>query len=404
LGQSLQSGTCVIRNARIVLPDLVISQGYLEIVEGRIVKIAEGEAPSTSAQSIFDAQNATLTPGFIDLHVHGGNGGTFNSIDPIEHNLAREFHLKNGTTSMLATTHTTEFATLLEILKSLSLSSKTSNSGSKVLGIHTEGPFISEYKPGAHVVSQLRAGNLSEIDEVISAAEDFIEMVTVAPEIPGGLELIKYLTSKQIISALGHTNATYVQAVAGIKAGARSTTHLFNAMSALSHRDPGAVGAILDHDEIFAELILDGIHIDEAIFRIALKCKGIDRINLITDATSLAGFPDGNYGELPDRAVTKIGGKIVVSGTETLAGSALDMNMVYQNAAKFAPLSLSELSKITSLNAAKVLGKEAEIGSIQIGKLADLVLLDSEFNACATMIEGEWKYVNEDWKAALSGK
>ena len=398
----MQSDTCVIKNARIVLCDSVISNGFLEIEAGKIVKISEGQAPSSSTGSIFDAQKATLTPGFIDLHVHGGNGGTFNSIDSAEHNLAREFHLKNGTTSLLATTHTTEFSYQLAILKSLSTSSRSNPSGSKVLGIHTEGPFISAHKPGAHVVAQLRTGDLSEIDEVISAADNFISMVTVAPEIPGGLDLIKYLTSKGIISAIGHTNATYAQASAGIKAGARSTTHLFNAMSALSHRDPGAVGAILDSDEIFAELILDGIHIDEAIFRIALKSKGIDRINLITDATSLAGFPDGDYGALPDRAVTKTGGKIVVAGTDTLAGSALDMNMVYKNAAKFAQLSQPELSKITSLNAARILGKESEIGSIEVGKLADLVLLDSEFNVCATMIEGQWKHVSAGWEEALS--
>ena len=398
----MQSGTCVIRNAQIVLPESVISNGYLEIVDGRIVKISAGDVSSSSTGLIFDAQKATLTPGFIDLHVHGGNGGTFNSVDPAEHNLAREFHLKNGTTSMFATTYTTDFPTSLAILKSLAMSSRTNQRGSKVLGIHTEGPFISEHKPGAHVVTQLRAGNLSEIDEVISAADGFIAMVTVAPEIPGGLDLIKYLASKNIISAIGHTNATYAQTVAGIKAGAKSTTHLFNAMSALSHRDPGAVGAILDSDEIFAELILDGIHIDEAIFRIALKSKGIDRINLITDATSLAGFPDGDYGSLPDRAVTKTAGKIVVSGTNTLAGSALDMNMVYKNAAKFAQLSQPELSKITSLNAAKISGKEADIGSIEVGKLADLVLLDAEYNACATMIEGQWRHVSAGWQAVLS--
>ena len=398
----MQSGTCVIKNARIVLPESVISNGFLEIVDGRIARISAGEYSTSNTELIFDAQEATLTPGFIDLHVHGGNGGTFNSIDPAEHNLAREFHLKNGTTSMLATTHTTEFSNLLAILKSLSTSSRSNKNGSKVLGIHTEGPFISEYKPGAHVVAQLRAGNLSEIDEVISSADDFITMVTVAPEIPGGLDLIKYLKSKNIISAIGHTNATYAQTVAGIKAGARSTTHLFNAMSALSHRDPGAVGAILDSDEIFAELILDGIHIDEAIFRIALKSKGIDRINLITDATYLAGFPDGDYGSLPGRTVTKTGGKIVVAGTDTLAGSALDMNMVYKNAAKFAELSQPELSKITSLNAARILGKESDIGSIEVGKLADLVLLDTEFSACATMVEGQWKHVSAGWEEVLS--
>ena len=399
----MQSANCVIRNARIVLPESLIFNGFLEIVDGRITKVSEGEPSSSSTDLIFDAQKATLTPGFIDLHVHGGNGGAFTSIDPAEHTLAREFHLKNGTTSMLASTHTTEFSSLLEILTSLAISSRSNKSGSKVLGIHTEGPFISEHKPGAHVVAQLKEADLSAIDEVISAADNFISMVTVAPEIPGGLELIRYLVKKNIVSSIGHTNATYAQAVEGIKAGARSTTHLFNAMSPLQHRNPGVVGAILDNDEIFAELILDGIHIHEAIFRIALKSKGVDRINLITDATSLAGLPDGEYGELPDRAVTKTGGKIVVAGTDTLAGSALSMNMVYQNAAKFAPLTLSELSKISSLNAARILGKEADIGSIEVGKLADLVLLDSESNVCATMIEGQWKYVNDAWEAALSG-
>ena len=400
----MQSGTCVIRNARIVLPEQVISNGFLEIADGKIVKVAEGEPSSSTSELVYDAHKATITPGFIDLHVHGGNGGAFTSIDPAEHNLAREFHLKNGTTSMLASTHTTEFSSLLAILKSLAESSRSNRNGSKVLGIHTEGPFISEHKPGAHVIAQLKTGDLSSIEEVLSAADNFVSMVTVAPEIPGGLEAIKYLSKKNIITSIGHTNATYAQAVEGIKAGARSTTHLFNAMSPLAHRDPGAVGAVLDNEDIFAELILDGIHIHEAIFRIALKSKGVDRINLITDATSLAGLADGEYGEVPDRAVTKIGGKIVLSGTDTLAGSALSMNMVYQNAAKFAQLTLSELSKISSLNAAKILGKESEIGSLEVGKLADLVLLDAESKVCATMIEGEWKYVSGEWEEALSSQ
>ena len=398
----MQAATCVIKNARIVLPESLISHGFLEIVNGRIARIAEGDYSSTDSAVLFDANGSTLSPGFIDLHVHGGNGGTFTSTDPAQHALAREFHLKRGTTSMFASTHTTEFSDLLEILKSLSASTRSDKNGSKVLGIHTEGPFISEHKPGAHVVAQLKAADLSLIDEVLSAGDDFISMVTVAPEIPGGLELIKYLTKKNIISSIGHTNATYAQAVAGIQSGARSTTHLFNAMSALSHRDPGAVGAILENEDIFAELILDGIHIDEAIFRIALKCKGVDRINLITDATSLAGFPDGEYKVLSDRAVSKIGGKIVVAGTDTLAGSALDMNMVYKNAATFARISQPELSKISSLNAAKIAGKESDIGSIEVGKLADLVLLDTENTVCATMIEGEWKYVNSALNEALS--
>jgi N-acetylglucosamine-6-phosphate deacetylase len=397
----LQSASCVIKSAQIVLPEIVIPNGFIEVTNGKITGVSPGEPSLTNAVKIFDVKGATLTPGFIDLHVHGGNGGSFNSTDPTEYMLAREFHLKHGTTSLLASTFTSEFSYSLEVLRALAQSTNSDKSSCKVLGIHTEGPFISANKPGAHTVSLLKIGDLSAVDQVISAADNFISMVTVAPEIPGGMELIKYLTENNIVISIGHTNATYAQAKAGIMAGARSATHLFNAMSPLSHRDPGAVGAILDSESIFAEMILDGVHIDEAIFRIVLACKGEDRINLITDATSLAGMPDGDYEVLSDRKVRKEGGKILISGTETLAGSALDMNQAYKNAARFAQIGLSGLSKISSLNAAKIIGRESDIGSLEIGKWADLVLLDSESTVCATMIEGQWKFMSTEWESNL---
>jgi N-acetylglucosamine-6-phosphate deacetylase len=395
------SATLIIQNARIILPTQVISDGYLVIDSGKISAVGEGYPSSNDSINVFDARGNTVMPGFIDLHVHGGGGGSFMSKKPLEHITARKFHAEHGTTSMQATTSTTDFRDLLQVVAALSKSSAESSMGSKVLGIHTEGPFISTMKPGAHLVPLLLNGDILAMNELIQAADDFITMVTLAPEIPGGFELLSYLTGKKIVASVGHTNATYAQVVKAVELGARSATHTFNAMSPLGHREPGAVGGILDSEEIYAEAILDGVHIDEVIFRILLACKGADQINLVTDATALAGKPNGIYPLDALGSLEKTEGKVVLYGTDTLAGSVLDMNSALKNCAKFSSVGLSELSKLSSLNAAKIIGKELELGSLEVGKLADLVLLDSELTVYATMIDGEWEYMNPQYEDNL---
>lgn len=379
-----------LKNANVVTPDGVVSKGIIDVENGRIKQIREESDSKSDDKNAIDLKGKYVFPGFIDLHVHGGGGGSFNSVDPMDHEKARSYHLQHGTTSMLTTTSTTEFEFLEKVLASLSVSAKTPIKGSRVLGIHTEGPFISPKRNGAHHIPLILEGSNELMDRLISASNNLVSMVTVAPEIKGGLDLIKHLISKNIVASLGHSEATFEEATKGIELGATSTTHTFNAMSPLLHREPGMVGAVLDADDIFCEAILDGIHIHPVAFRVLLARKGIDKVNLVTDSTSFAGEVDGKFSRPDGRTLIKDGGRIVIEGSNTLAGSSLNMNMALKNCLKFSTVDLSDLSKLTSLNAAKIIGCENDLGSIESGKIADLVVLDANFDTQAVMMEGVW--------------
>jgi N-acetylglucosamine-6-phosphate deacetylase len=379
-----------LKNATVVTPDGVIRKGIIEIESGRIKQLREESDSKSDDKNAVDLHGKYVFPGFIDLHVHGGGGGSFNSIDPLDHEKARNYHLQHGTTSMLTTTSTTEFEFLEKVLTSLSASAKMPIKGSRVLGIHTEGPFISPQRNGAHHIPLILEGSNELMDRLISASNNLVSMVTVAPEIKGGLELIKHLISKNIVASLGHSEATFEEATKGIELGATSTTHTFNAMSPLLHREPGMVGAVLDADDIFCEAILDGIHIHPVAFRVLLARKGVDKVNLVTDSTSYAGEGDGKFSRPDGRTLIKDGGRIVIEGSNTLAGSSLNMNMALKNCLKFSTVDLSDLSKLTSLNAAKIIGRENDLGSIESCKIADLVVLDANFDTQAVMMEGAW--------------
>lgn len=379
-----------LKNANVVTPDGVVSKGIIDIENGRIKQIREESDSKSDDKNAIDLKGKYVFPGFIDLHVHGGGGGSFNSVDPMDHEKARSYHLQHGTTSMLTTTSTTEFEFLEKVLASLSVSAKMPIKGSRVLGIHTEGPFISPKRNGAHHIPLILEGSNELMDRLISASNNLVSMVTVAPEIKGGLDLIKHLISKNIVASLGHSEATFEEATRGIELGATSTTHTFNAMSPLQHREPGMVGAVLDADDIFCEAILDGIHIHPVAFRVLLARKGIDKVNLVTDSTSYAGECDGKFSRPDGRTLIKDGGRIVIEGSNTLAGSSLNMNMALKNCLKFSTVDLSDLSKLTSLNAAKIIGCQNDLGSIESGKIADLVVLDANFDTQAVMMEGVW--------------
>jgi N-acetylglucosamine-6-phosphate deacetylase len=379
-----------LKNATVVTPDGVITRGIIDIDNGRINQIRKEADSKSEDKNAIDLRGKYVFPGFIDLHVHGGGGGSFNSVDPLDHEKARSYHLQHGTTSMLTTTSTTEFEFLEKVLTSLTVSAKMPIKGSRVLGIHTEGPFISPKRNGAHHIPLILEASNELMDRLISASNNLVSMVTVAPEIKGGLELIKHLISKNIVASLGHSEATFEEATKGIELGATSTTHTFNAMSPLLHREPGMVGAVLDADDIFCEAILDGIHIHPVAFRVLLARKGMDKVNLVTDSTSYAGEGDGKYSRPDGRTLIKEGGRIVIEGSNTLAGSSLNMNMALKNCLKFSTVDLSDLSKLTSLNAAKIIGCESDLGSIEIGKIADLVVLDANFDTQAVMMEGVW--------------
>ena len=365
-----------LKNATVVTPDRVIEKGVIDIENGRIKQVREQSDSTPDDRNALDLSGKYIFPGFIDLHVHGGGGGSFNSVDPLDHEKARSYHLQHGTTSMLTTTSTTEFLFLEKVLASLSASAKAPSKGSRVLGIHTEGPFISPKRNGAHHIPLILEGSIELMDRLIFASNGSVSMVTVI--------------SKKIVASLGHSEATFEEATKGIELGATSTTHTFNAMSPLRHREPGMVGAVLDSDDIFCEAILDGVHIHPVAFRVLLARKGIDRVNLVTDSTSYAGEGDGKFSRPDGRTLVKEGNRIVIEGSDTLAGSSLNMNLALKNCLKFSGIELHDLSKLASLNAAKIIGLDRDLGSIENGKIADLVVLDANFDTQAVMMEGVW--------------
>ena len=303
-------------NLKVVLPSEVLEDMSIILEGSRILDIVPLGRESGFTTK-FDLKGQIAFPGFIDVHVHGGGGGSFSCTDSAKHFAARQFHLSNGTTSLYATTSTTDLNTFRDSLSALSESSTIDN-GSRVLGIHTEGPFLSPKKQGAHQTSLLRDGSINEFQELIKASSNLIKRTTLAPEIHGGKELFAFLLHEGIQVSVGHSNATYEEALDFFQLGAKSVTHMFNAMSEFNHREPGLVGAALDSANVYTEVILDEVHVHPAAFRILLKSRPIDRIVLITDAVSFAGLQDGESPRADGRAIVKKGMSVKINSKASL--------------------------------------------------------------------------------------
>ena len=352
-------------------------RGTLAIVEGRITAL-EGSAVVEAEARASDLP--LVLPGFIDLHVHGGGGAdTMDAGDALAR-VARQ-HARHGTSAMLATTMTAPLADIEAALRALAPACATRAPGAaRVLGVHLEGPYISPDKLGAQPAFA-RPPSLAEILALHAIAP--IRLVTIAPELLGSLALIPALVEAGMRVQIGHSDASYEQAMAAIEQGASGFTHLFNAMSALHHRAPGAVGAALAHAQ-YAELIPDLLHVHPGAIRAALRA--IPGLFCVTDATAAAGMPDGDY-RLGRQTVTKcLGGVRLADGT--LAGSTLTMDQALRNLVAIG-LTLEEASARVSRHAADYL-RLADRGRLAVGAWADLVLLDARtLQLQQVCIEGE---------------
>jgi len=320
-----------------------------------------------------------VLPGFVDPHVHGGGGADIMMGEGALDTIAR-LHARHGTTSLLATTMTAQRGDLEMALTDVGrrMQRRTSG-GARVLGVHLEGPFISEGKLGAQPRAA-RAGSVAEVSALNGLAP--VRVVTLAPEVTGHLDFIRELRSVGIIPQIGHTLGSYEDGVAALEAGARGFTHLFNAMTGLHHRKPGMLAAALAHAE-YAEIIPDLLHVHPGAIRTALRC--IPRLFCVTDSTAGAGMPDGVY-RLGSQTVTKcLGGVRLADGT--LAGSTLTMFAAFRNLLSLG-LPLAEASKRTSTHAADYLGLE-ERGRVATGCYADLVVMTPTLQLAAVFVEGE---------------
>ncbi|MFF4566544.1 N-acetylglucosamine-6-phosphate deacetylase [Streptomyces sp. NPDC001435] len=368
----------VLAGARVVLPTGTVDDGRM-VVEG--TKIAAGAGPDAET---LDVSGHWLVPGFVDIHNHGGGGASFSgTVDDIL--TAIRTHRQHGTTTLVASTVTDDMDFLV---KQAGLLSELTEQGD-LAGIHFEGPFISPCRKGAHSEDLLRDPDPADVRKLIDAARGRATMVTLATELPGGLDSVRLLAEHGVIAAVGHTDATYEQTVEAIDAGATVATHLFNAMPALGHRSPGPVAALLEDERVTVELINDGTHLHPAALELAFRHAGAGRVAFITDAMDAAGIGDGRYMLGPLEVEVSEGVARLVEGG-SIAGSTLTLDRAFKRAVTVDRLPVEDVVTALSVNPARLLGRYDTIGSLEPGKDADLVLLDAGFELKGVLRRGEW--------------
>lgn len=371
---------------RIVTPSGLLEPGWLRIDDGRIVGVGEGTPPASLAgdEEITDLAGRTIVPGFVDLHVHGGGGGSYTGTDPGEVDKAVRFHRRAGTTRTLASLVTAPPDDLVAATATLADCAEAG----WIAGIHLEGPFLSPSYCGAQDPRYLLAPDIELFDRILAAGRGQVRMITIAPELPGASELIRRVVDAGVIAAIGHSNASYAVATSAIEAGATVATHLFNGMRPLHHREPGIAGAALDRDEVVCELIADGHHLHPATVRLIFAAAG-DRVALVTDAISAAGAPDGRY-RLGPAVVEVRNSKAHLEGTHTLAGSTTTTGASFRHAVVDAGVDLCSAVRAACETPARLLGLDGLIGTIEPGKEADLVVLDRDLAVEAVLRAGRW--------------
>ncbi|MET7735681.1 N-acetylglucosamine-6-phosphate deacetylase [Streptomyces sp. NPDC005402] len=369
----------MLSGANVVLPTGTVKDGQV-VIEGTRITAAAPE----SAQ-VIDVTNHWLVPGFVDLHNHGGGGASFTSGTPEEILEGIRTHRRHGTTTLVASTVTGDMDFLAQ---RAGLLSELAEQGD-IAGVHFEGPFISPCRKGAHSEELLRAPDPAEVRKLIDAARGQAKMLTLATELPGGIDSVRLLVEHGVIAAVGHTDATYEQTVEAIEAGATVATHLFNAMPPLGHRTPGPITALLEDERITVELIDDGTHLHPAALRLAFHHAGPKRVAFITDAMDAAGFGDGRYMLGPLEVEVSEGVARLVEGG-SIAGSTLTLDRAFKRAVTVDRLPVEDVVAAISANPARLLGMSDRIGSLEPGKDADLVLLDHQFDLKGVMRRGEW--------------
>ncbi|MCX4812832.1 N-acetylglucosamine-6-phosphate deacetylase [Streptomyces sp. NBC_01239] len=369
----------ILSGATVVLPTGTVRDGRVIIDGSRIT----GAAPEHA--QILDVTGYTLVPGFVDIHNHGGGGASFTSGTVEDVLKGIHTHRLHGTTTVVASTVTGEMDFLAQ---RAGLLSELAEQGD-LAGIHFEGPFISPCRKGAHSEALLRDPDPADVRKLVDAARGQAKMVTLATELPGGLDSVRLLTELGVIAAIGHTDASYEQTVAAIDAGATVATHLFNAMPPLGHREPGPIAALLEDGRITVELINDGTHLHPAALELAFHHAGAERVAFITDAMDAAGFGDGRYMLGPLEVEVSEGVARLVEGG-SIAGSTLTLDRAFKRAVTVDRLPVEDVVTAISANPARLLGSYDEVGSLEPGKYADLVLLDAEFDLKGVMRRGEW--------------
>jgi N-acetylglucosamine-6-phosphate deacetylase len=382
--------TILLHAARALTPTTEISDAGILIRDGVIEVIAprkDMSLPSGAAE--ISASGQTAIPGFIDVHIHGAGGhdvmeGTDQAMAAVAKTLAR-----HGTTSFVATTVTASpdvtCRSVEGIAHYITRQFEALQTKAEVLGIHYEGPFINKVRRGVHPAEWVQLPSSDLLQRLLQAAAGNARILTIAPELLGAVPCMKAAREAGVVVAMGHTDATYEQARAGIAQGARHAVHVYNAMRPFSHRDSGVIGAVLTSSEVTAELIADGVHVEEAAMRLLLQAKGAGRVILISDGLSATGMPDGKY-MLGGFEVTVSGG-VCRNSEGKLAGSTLTLDRALRNVVALG-IPLADAVRMLTANPAKLLGIEFKKGALRTGADADIVLLDENLQVTNVWTRG----------------
>lgn len=372
-----------------------IERPVVRFSDGRIVSIATADSSGTPAAlhaSVLDFPSATLAPAFFDVHIHGAAGHDLMEATPEALHAIGSFLATKGTGAYLATTVAAPLdatlhavAGLAKLIENPSLIAPERRPVARPIGIHLEGPFLSHEKCGVQPVEHILAPDIAIFNRIFDAAEGKVRLMTIAPEMPGAIELARHATTRGVRISLGHSNAKAAETRAAIAAGAVSATHTFNAMRALDHHEPGILGTVLTTESLYAELICDGIHLKPEIVQLWFKAKGPKRGILITDAMSATGMPDGEY-QLGGFAVQVANGRATARGV--LAGSVLTLDRALANFIEYTATPLEDALPLLTTNPTAMAGFESR-GSLAEGQPANMVALDEAGGLLASIVDGQ---------------
>ena len=387
--------TTVFTARRLFTPVEEVHDAVVIVDDGVISTIASRTAVEIPTQAkVVDFSDSVLSPGFFDIHMHGGAGVDVMRASEFEFSRLGKFLIQHGVTGYFPTTVAApldatykalgRLADVMETMEANAAGDRNSVEA-RPLGIHLEGPFLSHKRRGVHPPEYLVEPTLKIFDELWQAARGHVRMMTIAPEIPGAMEVIAEAARRGVCVSIGHSDADMPVARTAVAKGARHATHTFNAMRPLDHRDPGIIGEVLSDDGITADLIADGIHVSPAVVKVFLQAKGNERAVLITDAISATGMPDGKY-QLGPIEVDVKDGKCTANGS--LAGSVLTMDRAVRNVTQFSNWSLRDAVRAATLNPARAVGMTSRCGTLKAGAPADFAVLSPKGDILKTIVGG----------------
>ncbi|HEX8338759.1 MAG TPA: N-acetylglucosamine-6-phosphate deacetylase [Pyrinomonadaceae bacterium] len=387
--EELKAGALLVEGARLVLPDRVLEGGSLLVDGGRVARVGADESRPAGAR-VLDLGGLTLYPGFIDVHIHGAAGVDALEAEASDLHRVALFLAREGVTAWLPTlvpAPDEDYRRAAAAVEGLMRAQDELPAAARAVGIHYEGPFVNERQCGAlrtaHFKTYARGDELDELTAL--NVEGAAHMITLAPEVEGGVELVAELARRGWVVSIGHTRADLETLERARAAGARHMTHFLNAMSPLHHREPGPVGWGLLQDDVTVDLIADGVHSDPLMLRLVLRCKTAGRVSLISDAVAPAGLGDGVF-EVWGETITVEAGR-TRNERGSIAGSVISM-LDAARRVRALGLSETELARVASLNPARLLGIDGACGSIEEGKRADLTALDADGRVRLTLVGG----------------